>query len=174
TILKKSTVYVETVDADGNFVYDLGESEIIELPNGKALKVGKNSSEKKIFDFLMNSNNTESGWITLDRVMFKSGSSELTSESSEQLRNLAGLLRTFPDAQIKIGGYTDNVGDDQVNLNVSTERANAVKAMLSKRRIEESRLQAEGYGANHFICEANDTDICKAKNRRVDIKIQAK
>ena len=167
-------MYVEAVDADGNFVYDLGESEIIELPNGKALKVGQNSSEKKIFDFLMNSNNAESGWITLDRVMFKSGSSELTSESSEQLRNLAGLLRTFPDAQIKIGGYTDNVGDDQVNLNVSTERANAVKTMLSKRRIEESRLQAEGYGANHFICEANDTDICKAKNRRVDIKIQAK
>ena len=36
------------------------------------------------------------------------------------------------------------------------------------------QLSAEGYGANHFLCEANDTPECKAKNRRIDVRLTAK
>ena len=49
-----------------------------------------------------------------------------------------------------------------------------VKAELVKLGVDESRMQAEGYGAQHFVCAKNDTDICKAKNRRVDVKIVSK
>ena len=80
-------------------------------------------------------------------------------------------MEEFPNAKVKIGGYTDNTGAEEVNVKVSTERANKVKSVLTKLGVNESRMQSEGYGAQHFICEANDTDICKAKNRRVDIKV---
>ncbi len=174
-----ATVYAETMDADGNFIYDLGEESKIELPSGKILNVGSNSSERRLFRFLSIPKFTqESGsgdeslkWISLDRVHFKTGSSELLPNSSEQLKNIALLMEEYPDAKVKIGGYTDNTGAEEVNLKVSTERSNIVKSALVRLGVDESRMQSEGYGAQHFVCEANDTDICKAKNRRVDIKV---
>lgn len=165
-------VYVEALDAEGNFIYNLGETTEITLPSGLILNVGSYSSESKLFRFISNSANARvDRWVSLDRVHFKTNSSDLLDESKEQLSNIATMMAEFPDAKIKIGGYTDNTGAEEVNLNVSTERANMVKSALSKLGVEESRMQAEGYGAQHFVCEANDTDICKAKNRRVDIKV---
>lgn len=171
-------VYAETMDADGNFVYDLGETSEIKLPSGKTLNVGSSSSEQKLFGFLSNPKIEETGqrgdawkWVSLDRVHFKTNSSNLLDSSKEQLQNIADLMAEYPNAKIKIGGYTDNTGAEEVNLNVSTERANVVKSTLAKLGVDESRMQSEGYGAQHFVCEANDTDICKAKNRRVDIKV---
>lgn len=165
-------VYVEALDAEGNFIYNLGETTEITLPSGQILNVGSYSSESKLFRFISNSANAKvDRWVSLDRVHFKTNSSDLLDESKEQLSNIATMMAEFPDAKIKIGGYTDNTGAEEVNLNVSTERANMVKSALSKLGVEESRMQAEGYGAQHFVCEANDTDICKAKNRRVDIKV---
>ena len=171
-------VYVEAVDADGNFIYETGEIKTIDLPSGKILEVGNKSSEFKIFGSLNNpevlaesSKDKKLGWVSLDRVHFKTGSSELLPTSEEQLKNIAVLMEEFPNAKVKIGGYTDNTGAEEVNVKVSTERANKVKSVLTKLGVNESRMQSEGYGAQHFICEANDTDICKAKNRRVDIKV---
>ncbi|MBA5629062.1 sodium-translocating pyrophosphatase [Moheibacter lacus] len=171
-------VYVEAVDADGNFIYETGEIKTIDLPSGKILEVGHKSSEFKIFGSLNNpevlaesSKDKKLGWVSLDRVHFKTGSSELLPTSEEQLKNIAVLMEEFPNAKVKIGGYTDNTGAEEVNVKVSTERANKVKSVLTKLGVNESRMQSEGYGAQHFICEANDTDICKAKNRRVDIKV---
>lgn len=172
------TVYAEAVDADGNFIYDLGNPVDIQLPSGTNISVGENSSEFKLFQFFSNpdaltkvSNDPKAQWTTLDRVHFKTGSSELLPGSVEQLKNIALLMKEFPNAKVKIGGYTDNTGDEEVNLKVSTERSNIVKSGLIRLGVDEVRMQSEGYGAQHFVCEANDTDICKAKNRRVDIKV---
>lgn len=170
--------YVEAIDAEGNFIYDFGEMLDVNLPSGKILNVGGKSSEFKIFRYFSDpemkiegTNNNHIKWVTLDRVHFKTGSSEILENSEEQLANIASLMEEFPDAKIKIGGYTDSTGDENVNLKVSNDRANIVKGYLEKLGITENRMQAEGYGAQHFICEANDSDICKAKNRRVDIKV---
>ena len=172
------TVYAEAVDADGNFIYDLGNPVDIQRPSGTNISVGENSSEFKLFQFFSNpdaltkvSNDPKAQWTTLDRVHFKTGSSELLPGSVEQLKNIALLMKEFPNAKVKIGGYTDNTGDEEVNLKVSTERSNIVKSGLIRLGVDEGRMQSEGYGAQHFVCEANDTDICKAKNRRVDIKV---
>jgi len=172
-------IYTESIDEDGNFVYNVGENQTIKLPSGKELKVGNFSTEQKLHRFLsdpdIQNTSAQKGdgwkWISLDRVNFKSGSAELMPISKEQLYNIALLMKEFPNAKIKVGGYTDNTGTDEANLKISTDRANRVKAVLVKMGVEDSRIQSEGHGANYFICEANDTDICKAKNRRVDIKV---
>ncbi len=167
-----------SIDADGNFIYEVGESKTIDLPSGKTLNVGFKSSEFKIFRTLDNprilehgSRDKKVGWVSLDRVYFKTGSAQLLPSSEEQLKNIATLLQEYPNAKIKIGGYTDNIGAEEINLKISTERSNTVKNSLTKLGVDESRMQSEGYGAQHFVCEANDTNICKAKNRRVDIKV---
>lgn len=171
----------ETVDADGNFVYNVGENTTIELQSGEKMSVGEASTEVRFFKFLSDKqvdNQGEKGedwkWITLDRTYFKTNSSDLTSESEKQLKNIALLLNEFPNAKVKIGGYTDNQGAADVNQKVSTERAEKVKYELVALGIAADRIESEGYGAQHFRCAPNDTEVCKAKNRRVDIKLTSR
>ncbi len=167
---------ISKVDADGNFIYDLGNLREVVLSNGTTLKVGALSSENKIFTFLNDANakvNTDKskGWITLDRTCFKSGAAELLPSSQEQVANIASILKAFPNAKIKMGGYTDNSGSLDTNKKVSTDRANFVKNELVKLGIAAERIIAEGYGPEHPICVTNDTKECKAQNRRVDIRV---
>ena len=95
------------------------------LSNGTTIKVGELSSENKLFTFLNNANTTidadkSKGWITLDRTYFKSGAAELLPSSQEQVANIAAILKAFPKAKIKMGGYTDSTGSLDTNKKVST------------------------------------------------------
>lgn len=169
---------IAQLDGDGNFIYNIGNPIDLELPSGNSIQVGSNSTEMKLFRYLSNQNariniskNDRRDWITLDRVFFSKGTSGLTGESEDQLKKIYLLLSEFPETKIKIGGYTDNTGTDEQNEKISRERANTVKRNLTRMGVDEARMQAEGYGAEHFICPANDTDVCKAQNRRVDLKI---
>jgi len=163
-----------------NFIYDTGELFTLKLPNGVEIpNVGKNSTEAKLFNFLSDPNAKVSedktqGWITLDRVYFDTGKAALTADSQNQIKNIGEILKVFPAAVIKLGGYTDNTGSAEANQRVSTERANIVQEELTKVGVEAGRISAEGYGPEHPVCPANDTKECQAENRRVDIRISQK
>jgi len=172
-------VPVAKLDADGNYIYDIGNNLEIALPDGGKMSVGENSTENKLFTMLNDANFAVSddktqGWVTLDRVYFSTGKAELTPNSEAQVANLITLLKAYPTATIKVGGYTDNTGDAAVNQRVSTERAKTIADKIIAGGVEASRIESEGYGAQHFVCAANDTDECKAQNRRVDIRITKK
>ncbi len=113
-------------------------------------------------------------WFTLDRIYFETGSSNLKAESKDQLDRLAAIMKAYPSVKLKIGGYTDNTGSDVVNMALSSERAEAAKAEMISRGVAADRLEAEGYGPQHTVCPANDTPECRAKNRRVDVRVTAK
>jgi K(+)-stimulated pyrophosphate-energized sodium pump len=170
----------EKLDADGNYIYDLGESTSFKLPSGQEIKVGKLSSEFKLFSFLSDAKSVvdtdkSKGWISLDRTYFVSGGSELTASSKEQVANIAAILKAYPTAKIKLGGYTDNSGAVELNNKISTDRAGFVKTQLEAAGVKVGSIEAaEGYGPLHPICEANDTPECKAQNRRVDIRVTVK
>ncbi|MFA5619884.1 MAG: sodium-translocating pyrophosphatase [Weeksellaceae bacterium] len=172
------TKVVNQIDDQGNFIYDSGEIVDLRMPSGEILKVGKSSTEARLMQFLRRGSNIISAdkaqkdlWVTLDRIQFRKGSAQMIPNYESQLQNIAVLMEEFPNAKIKIGGYTDNTGSDDINLKVSTDRSSTVKNALIKFGVEASRMQSEGYGAQHFICPSNSDDICRAKNRRVDIKV---
>ncbi|MDO5614712.1 MAG: OmpA family protein, partial [Cruoricaptor ignavus] len=77
----------------------------------------------------------------------------------------------YPNLKIKLGGYTDNTGDEANNVKLSGLRAETAKQKLLEMGIATDRVEAEGYGLQFPVCEANDTDECKAKNRRIDVRI---
>ena len=161
---------------NNRFVYDRGVDKEITLADGTVLKVGDNSTEWKLYDFITNDANSVSddktqGWITLDRVYFETGSDALTADSRAQLDNITAIMKAYPAAQAKFGGYTDNSGSDDVNVPLSNERATAVMNDVVNSGIDASRLAAEGYGSQHPVCPANDTPTCMAQNRRVDIRV---
>ncbi len=168
-----------TIDTDGNFIYDLGKATTFNLPDGKVLNVGDKSVEFKLFNFLNDNNITVSedktkDWMSLDRTYFVSGKSELTAASNEQIANIAAILKVFPNAKVRIGGYTDNTGSLATNMKVSTDRAKFVTAQLVKAGVSADMISAEGYGPEHPICSENNTKECQAQNRRVDIRVKSK
>jgi len=114
-------------------------------------------------------------WFNFDRLSFKTGSAELDLEASRaQLANVAAIMKAYPKVELRIGGYTDNQGKLETNKKISTERAQAVVAELIKLGVDGKRLGAEGYGPEHPVCPANDTEECRAKNRRIAVRVTKK
>jgi outer membrane protein OmpA-like peptidoglycan-associated protein len=109
-------------------------------------------------------------WFDFDRLLFNTDSVTLRPESQEQLGNIAAILKAYPNVHIKIGGYTDNTGDPQSNLNLSQERANGVRAELVALGISPDRLEAQGYGEQFPVAD-NSTAEGRAKNRRVSMRV---
>jgi outer membrane protein OmpA-like peptidoglycan-associated protein len=89
------------------------------------------------------------------------------------LGNIAVILKAYPNDHIKIGGYTDNSGDPQRNLNLSQDRANGVMADLISLGISPDRLEAQGYGEQFPVAD-NSTEEGRAKNRRVSMRVTQK
>ncbi|MFC0773261.1 DUF937 domain-containing protein [Terrimonas alba] len=178
-IAKTSGGILDTIT--GNYVYDTGNEIELKLADGTVLKVGDNSTEAKLFNMLSNPGWTvdtvdkTKNWVSFDRVYFETGKSVLTAASQTQVKNVATILKNFPSGSIKIGGYTDNVGDAAVNKTISDARAKAVMIELVNMGAGSKQItEAVGYGPDHPVCAANDTPECKAQNRRVDLKVASK
>lgn len=164
----------------GNFVYDVGNMTTINLPNGGGtIEVGENSFESKLYKFLSDQSmmvdtlDKTKGWMSLDRVYFETGKSVLIKESQKQVENIAAILKSFPSAKIKIGGYTDNSGSVATNMKVSSQRAKMVLSQLVKLGSLKDNLMSEGYGPEHPV-SSNDTPEGRAQNRRVDVRVTQK
>ncbi len=72
-----------------------------------------------------------------------------------------------PQSRIRIAGHTDNVGNPRRNQRLSEARAEAVKAYLVAHGIDESRIEAVGFGDTQPVAP-NDTDEGRAQNRRIE------
>ncbi|MGG9971167.1 DUF937 domain-containing protein [Ferruginibacter sp. SUN002] len=161
------------------WLYDSGKQITIDLPNntGKLL-VGENSTENKLFKFLMNTNakidTIKGNWFELTNVHFKSGGTQLDSTSMAQLGNIVAIIKAFPTAEFKLGGYTDNSGDSLANVQLSQKRADAVATQLKKMGTSATAITgAEGYGPQIPIAD-NTTPEGRAQNRRVAVRVKAK
>lgn len=172
---QSASVPVGKLNADGDFIYDLGTVRALTLPKGETIHIGENSSEQKLVNFINTGKISKDTWITMDRLFFESGSSSLKPGSEEQLDNMVKIMKAYPTLKIKVGGYTDNTGDAAENLKLSTQRAASVaKLILDKGKFEATRVLSEGYGAQHFLCPENNSVECKAMNRRIDINVLEK
>jgi outer membrane protein OmpA-like peptidoglycan-associated protein len=114
-------------------------------------------------------------WFDFDRLVFETGSAQLDqAQSRGQLVNVAEILKAYPKVKVKVGGYTDNVGNAAANLKLSAQRAKNVAASILGLGVKADRLDPEGYGAEHPVCPANDTEACRAQNRRISLRVTAK
>jgi len=149
----------------------------ITLPGSTAtMQVPDNGIEAGLFQFISNNSSivNDTTWFDFDRLTFETGKNTLDASSQEQLGNIANILKAFPNVKVKIGGYTDNTGSADANLKLSGERASNVMDELAKLGIASDRMKAEGYGQNHPVCPANDTEECKQKNRRISMRVTEK
>lgn len=118
----------------------------------------------------------KTSWFTFDRLLFETGKSSLDlndKSTVEQLDNIVNILKAYPAVKLKIGGYTDNQGNKDFNMKLSTDRANTVMAEIISRGISADRIAAEGYG-DAYEKASNDTEEGRKQNRRIDVRVTAK
>jgi len=94
-------------------------------------------------------------------------------KSGEQINNIAEIMKGYPKVKIKLGGYTDNTGNEAKNMTLSQNRADAVKAALVDKGIAADRIVTEGYGIQHPVA-SNDTPEGRAQNRRIALRVDTK
>ncbi len=146
------------------------------LACGVELNIPENGMESNLVAFIEDKTKPvdKTTWFTFDRLTFETGSSKLNmAKSAEQLSNIVEIMKCYPNVRLKIGGYTDNVGNKESNMKLSADRAYTVQATLVGLQIAPNRMEAEGYGDAHPIAP-NDTEENKAKNRRIDVRVMAK
>lgn len=159
--------------AKADWELNLGAMIDFKLPDGTVISIPNNGFEKGLIDFLANGcqGDLKTKWFNCDRLLFHTGSTELNYVSMEQIDVIAKIFNAFPTAKFKIGGYTDNVGKPESNLKLSNDRANSVMNAILKNGLNADKIRAEGYGQDYPECPLNDSDECRAKNRRVAIRV---
>ncbi|HEX7932638.1 MAG TPA: OmpA family protein [Paraburkholderia sp.] len=110
--------------------------------------------------------------VTLDSMsLFDSGKARLKDGSTRVMVNALEMIKAHPDKRILVAGYTDNVGDPDSNLKLSTARAEAVREWLIEASgIPATQFAIQGYGDTRPIAN-NSTEAGRAKNRRVEITL---
>lgn len=153
-----------------------GKSDVTyrRLADGKQLLLSQRCVENLLITYIeSNAPTSEKRWFTLDRLRFDTNRTELTPASQEQLRNIVDILRAYPNVEIRLGGYTDKSGNEQMDQRLSQDRADAVRMALVKMGIGESRITAEGYGSAYPLVPS-DSEANRAKNRRIDLRVVEK
>jgi outer membrane protein OmpA-like peptidoglycan-associated protein len=108
--------------------------------------------------------------IEINNVFFAFNSSIIQPDSRIGLDRLADLLKKNGDISIRITGHTDNVGTEEYNLDLSRQRAAAIRDFLVSAGISKDRLSIEGKGESSPI-SSNDSDRGRQQNRRVEFTI---
>ncbi|WP_323120253.1 OmpA family protein [Burkholderia alba] len=104
----------------------------------------------------------------------RGGIADLRPEGRADLAQIAARLRANPFGHVEVRGYTDRLGTDAYNLDLSQRRADAVKAVLIEQGVPADKIRAEGLGSQDPIvqCQGSGGDAlirCLQPNRRVDI-----
>jgi len=107
------------------------------------------------------------------RVEFETGRDVIKQSFRPSLDKLAALLKQNPDWDVVLRGHADNTGTVERNLQLSKNRANAVKDYLVTRGVRASSIQVYGLGIENPIA-SNETPVGRAQNRRVEIEIETK
>ena len=170
-----------TVDTVTGFVnYDLGAPMDLKLSNGTVLTgVATNGFENTLVNFLntgaIDTVNKKANWFTIHDVQFVSGKTTYASpKAMAQVKNVAAILKAYPKAILKIGGYTDITGDAAKNKALSQDRANQLmKDIIANGATAAQLKEAVGYGSEFAEAKAGDKEGM-ARDRRTAAKVSTK
>ena len=108
--------------------------------------------------------------ISMSDVLFDTGQYSLKSGAREKLAKVAGILIVYPSLNIQVGGYTDNVGGDDMNQKLSEDRADSVRDYLVQQGVGATSVSAQGFG-NTLPVASNDNAAGRQENRRVELVV---
>ena len=107
---------------------------------------------------------------TLQQITFAPSSANIDQVARASVENIAKVLKTCPDVPMEIAGHTDSQGREEMNLNLSQHRADAVLDSLLARNMLLGEITAVGYGETQPIAD-NETEEGRQENRRIAFKL---
>src|ERR1039458_1072416 len=108
--------------------------------------------------------------VSMSDVLFDTGKYSLKPGAREKLAKVAGILLAYPTLNIEVGGYTDNVGSDEMNQTLSENRAGSVRDCLVQQGVLRNSVSARGFG-NTSPVATNDNSSGRQQNRRVELLV---
>jgi len=87
--------------------------------------------------------------LTFPVIYFSFNSVWIEPNEKAKIKEIADMMKARPDMRVRITGWGDNVGGEEVNKRVSLQRAEAVKRMLGKWLIPAERVETVGAGIAH-------------------------
>ncbi len=108
--------------------------------------------------------------VSMSDVLFDTGKYSLKPGAREKLAKVAGILLAYPGLNIAVGGYTDNVGGDEMNQRLSENRAGSVRDYLVQQGVATNSLSSRGFG-NSLPVASNDNSAGRQQNRRVELLV---
>jgi OOP family OmpA-OmpF porin len=104
-------------------------------------------------------------------INFPTNSAEIPAAGKTMLQHASAAFKQLPSGTVvEIAGYTDNTGDPAANVQLSQQRADAVRAALVSAGVDPSMLVAKGYGSANPAA-SNDTAEGKFRNRRIEYRV---
>jgi outer membrane protein OmpA-like peptidoglycan-associated protein len=110
--------------------------------------------------------------LTLGDVLFETGSATLSPGAGRNMDRLVQFLTEHPERMVQIDGFTDSIGTDSFNQDLSQHRADAVRYQLVSRGISSTRIGTQGYGKAYPVA-SNSESSGRQLNRRVEVVIGA-
>ena len=108
--------------------------------------------------------------LTVGDVLFAAGKAEIGPGAQRSIDKLAEFLKAYPKRNVLIEGHSDNVGNEEFNIKLSQQRADAVRDLLVTRGIALQRIRTKGYGPKFPVVD-NDTAAGRQQNRRVEVVV---
>jgi OOP family OmpA-OmpF porin len=103
-------------------------------------------------------------------ILFQTGKAVIRPASFPLLNDAVVVLKQYPALRLRVSGHTDSTGKPERNMQLSQERADAVKTYLTSKGIEASRVETRGAGPDEPLAD-NKTPAGKAKNRRIEFEL---
>lgn len=108
--------------------------------------------------------------VNMSDVLFDTGRYSLKPGAREKLAKVAGILLAYPGINVQVGGYTDNVGNDEMNQTLSEHRAGSVRDYLVESGVNSNAVTAQGFGNSQPVA-TNDNSTGRQQNRRVELVV---
>ncbi len=108
--------------------------------------------------------------VSMSDVLFDTGKYSLKPGAREKLAKVAGILLAYPGLNIEVGGYTDNVGGDDMNQTLSENRAGSVRDYLVQQGVASGSVSSKGFG-NTLPVASNENSAGRQQNRRVELLV---
>ncbi|MFY9978735.1 MAG: OmpA family protein, partial [Candidatus Sulfotelmatobacter sp.] len=106
--------------------------------------------------------------VSMPDVLFDFNKYTLKPEARERLAKISGIVLAYPDLKLQIEGFTDSIGSDEYNQELSEKRAEAVRDYLVSNGVNMNSVAAVGMGKADPIAD-NSTAQGRKLNRRVEM-----
>lgn len=148
----------------------------VALPNGVVLDAWRGGMEDRLVAFLGDGSaqRNENLWFDFVNLNFEPGTAQIVAGTRNEITNLTRILKAFPNARIKIGGFTDSTGSEAANLKLSKDRAEAVAKELRDAGLAGQIAGVEGHGAAFAKRPASAPEADRVRDRRVAVSVWAK